>query len=256
MNFKQWLLLKEDPESPGVDPGDDILKHYSFDRNLTNPLSYNDEDALSFGLLHNYYLYGDSSWEVWHRDILNYLWTKINRQSFNDDDSMKDIETLGNMNPVALNQLKDWLEYIKTDIASKRDRFVSISRAPDFILGRIWTKRKVISFWNKKESVFKNSNDVINFIKFFGDPQDYIFELQNFPITYEDFLNKTTLTPITTDSSKETAAARPKFDPSKLHVLDPAIKGQVMKMGSSFKLPIGPGIKTRQKAFTSESILK
>lgn len=244
MNFKQWLLLlKEDPESPEVDLGDAILKHYSFNRNLINPLSFMDGDALSFGLLHNYYLYGDSSWEVWHRDILIYLWAQINRQSLFDD-SVGNIQTLGNMNPVALNQLKDWLDY-KKDIAS---RVVSINRAPDFILGRIWTKRKVISFWNKKENVFKNSNDVINFIKFFGDPQDYIFELQNFPITYEDFLNKTT--------SKETDAARPKFDPSKLHVLDPAIKGLVMKMGSGFNLPKGPGIRTRQKAFTSESILR
>lgn len=241
MNFKQWFL-KEDPEEPIITTIG--KKHYAGDKEIKYPVKWNSHDALSFGILKDFYLYSDSSLGLYHKDILRELWNMIKypgKKIYSMDEiPVDDIKTHGQINNEALNQIKNWMIAVEGD-RFKIDREAVLFYSPDFILGRIWTEEKVISFWNKEKNVFNLSNDIIKFISLFGNPSDYMFEIENKWRDYGDFLKKTLK-----GSSKT-------FDPSKLHLLDPSIKGKFLQtfIGSGKKLS-KPGLKTRQIISTSE----
>lgn len=239
MNFKDWLL-QENPEEPTVNHVSN--KHYIGDKQIKNPQPrWKDSDALSFGLLKNFYLYADSSMGIYHSHILEHLWSMIkqpNSYLLNDD-----VLTYGELNYFALKQIEDWLASVDKNVSNRSDRPAAIWTAPDFLLGRVWTDQKIISFWNKTENVYNHQDDVLKFISLFGNPKDYMFEVEDEWKDYGDFV-------------KKKKGKFKDFDPTKIHVLDPSIKGQVMKaFGRISYAPKGPGIKTWQKAFTSETTL-
>jgi hypothetical protein len=77
-----------------------------------------------------------------------------------------------------------------------RTNLHEIDGMPHVLLGRIWPQEKIISFWNLGENVLKQSNFILSFIKLFGNPMEYKYDIRvgNFGeheiIGYEDFMNK------------------------------------------------------------------
>jgi predicted kinase len=142
-------------------------------------------------------------------------------------DVMDDLEIGGEMPPEFLEFLKDGYE---GNVQLNRDTFLNGHEYS--LLGRINTNEQIISFWNPSESFNGNNMDmVINLIRnvYKGDPRDYRYELEDDSgdyydselYEYEEFIN---LNPIPKTPVR-------KSDTSKIiHNLDPAIKGQVMKM--------------------------
>jgi predicted kinase len=145
-----------------------------------------------------------------------------------DTDISQEIKIGGEVPP-------SFIEYLQDGYEGKyhTDRDTFLNELDYSILGRINKNEKIISFWNPPESFNQNNVDmVISLISdvYKGDPSKYRYELaQSGDIDYydselyeyEEFidLNPTPETPVR------------KSDTSKIiHNLDPAIKGQVMKL--------------------------
>ena len=100
----------------------------------------------------------------------------------------------------------------------------------------------IVSFWNKALDVFKESRNVINLVRHFGDPGGFSYEVSNELLRYEDFLNRR-------------GGGKPDFDASILHTLPPGeLKSQLQGMAGMRKANSRVDLKTRYLAQTSEQI--
>jgi nicotinamide mononucleotide adenylyltransferase len=101
---------------------------------------------------------------------------------------------------------------------------------PDALAGRIWTEKKIVSVWDKSYTVKKHWKNVERLFKDhpeFGDIHDYAFD------TLDRQYDRSIRLLTTSDFKKDQSASKD-LDVSKLkdkvHVMDPSLKGQLMKM--------------------------
>jgi hypothetical protein len=120
---------------------------------------------------------------------------------------------------------------------------------PGLIHGRLWTKEpKVVSFWNEM-SVLKNlKSEIIDFIKIFDDPKNFIYDTDMGQLSYDRFLGKS-----------DNNIVFQKFDQATVHKMAPGpeksfIQKQRMS-GSKFGSfsPYYLNAQNRAKINTSES---
>jgi len=189
---KSWLL-KESP-----------------DKLTINNKTISWTSGVTFFLFNNYALYTKGiNYTYTHNTILTNLYDirmnlyPASRISIDKLDkiikSEKNLLSHGEINQAALEEIMHALHMFKNDggWGDYRNNYNEIKGAPNTLLGRIWPELKVISFWNRAFYVFAKSNEIIDFIKIFGDPTEYQYNIQKpdgFPltdystITHQDFL--------------------------------------------------------------------
>ena len=222
LKFKQYLLLKEDPENIIVN---DKYKHFT------------DPDAIGFSLMDGICVYG--------KQTHNTLMTAFFHVFTKGEEGVKELESHGinvegrpNQNNLAIMQ-----PLLKNPVFN-REKLIGI--APKIIHGRLWTIDKAVSFWNPPDQVFKIKDQIIKFIEKFGSPQDFVYELNNKMINFDSF-------------SKEEVIPTGALDHSKVHTMTPGPEKKelqkklgmdVAKFGS--KSPGYPDAQTRAMMSQSE----
>ena len=219
MQFKNWLLLKEDPDS--VELGDQSLWWW---------------DGLTFSLFDNYYVCSVAGYEVTHSDLMGEV------------SSCRDSILAGLDGSITPREVADCIgdsQVITTyGIPSRRamelmllipqnkhaSRIATTSQAPDIINGRIWIESKIISFWNSVSTLMKNKDKILEFVRMASraDERRFKYELTNMLVDYDRFVNGGFATkPVV-------------FDPVKIHTMIPSPeKTQIMNnMGLMRSKPV------------------
>lgn len=191
MKFKEWLLN----ESPDKLTINNKIVHWS--------------SGETFLLFTNYALYTNNSpMSDTHNDIIDNL-KKIYksailpaynslRADLNQLDSIIKAEcnllSHGTINKEALEEIIEMVQLFVKDGDGHRNSYAEIVDWPEIILGRIWPKVKVISFWNRSQYVFAKSNQILDFIKIFGNPTEYQYDITDSyrysTISYQNFLKR------------------------------------------------------------------
>jgi hypothetical protein len=105
----------------------------------------------------------------------------------------------GQINQTALKEIMSVLQMVGTygDWGGYRNNHNEIEGAPNILLGRVWPELKAISFWNRSQYVFPKSNQILDFIKVFGNPTEYQYDINighndfsHEVINYEDFVKR------------------------------------------------------------------
>lgn len=90
---------------------------------------------------------------------------------------------------------------------------------PDIILGRIWPKSKVVSFWNRSAEVHRNRTRVLEFVRVMkGKERKFRYEVEGEMLDYDAF-------------QAGGSEPSPSFDPSKVHTMLPG-PGKAQMMGA------------------------
>lgn len=219
MQFKNWLLLKEDPDS--VDFGDHNLYWC---------------DGLTFSLFDNYYVCSVDGYETTHSDLMGEI------------SSCRDAILAGvggSITPKKVSECIQDSRVIDTyGVPSRRamelmlsipqhhaSRVAISSQVPDIINGRIWIEPKVVSFWNGISTLMKNKENILEFVRMVSraDEKRFKYEVTNILVDYERFVKGGFITkPVV-------------FDPSKVHTMVPGpAKTQMMgAMGLMRSKPVG-----------------
>lgn len=200
MNFKNWLI-KEDPEGVTLKPGEGFATYF-------------DPDAVTFCLIGGLYL---SSETVYHEGLLTSLFENFAQKK----PFPKSIKVSGQIAPRDALKFTKIYEEKKVHHPEKEDAFVltrddCLRYMPSLILGRLWTKKNIISFWNTTSNVFKKKNHVINFLRSLNlDPKIIVYDVDNNVIDFQNFSNG-----INTPQ---------KIDRTKIHTMSPEQKGEALK---------------------------
>jgi hypothetical protein len=183
LGFRRWFLN----ESP--------------DKLNLNDTSVLWTSGITFFLFSNYALYANGKGSTHHQILGNLYDIQINRypaSRISIDNLNKIIESEGSllshgkMNQAALEEMINVLQIFRDDhgFGSYRNNHHEIEGAPNILLGRVWPELKAISFWNRSQYVFPKSNQILDFIKVFGNPTEYQYEINNEIINYEDFVKR------------------------------------------------------------------
>jgi hypothetical protein len=254
VNFKKWLILKESPDEVRLN---------------SETLTW--RAGITFSLFDKYFLHGKKGVSVIHEVIAKRIQeaqyaieaasrkeisaeeldqiitspSRINGQSF--------LESKGTISDLTIQQLMQTIKAldVKRETESNKKytfvayRLISVNNAPDVLLGRLWDEDKVISFWNNNKIIAKHIPTIINFLSNFGDPKQYLYEVQGLSrlLNYQEFSNK-----------QFGNTEKPNIDLSVVHTMPPGdLKSQLQKM-----FGIRPGksvdIRNKQLAYTSENI--
>lgn len=219
MKFKNWLV-KEDPEGVTLPKGF---------------VNYFDNDSITFCLIDNFYVYSDS---YTHESILlslfeNFEYAKPFPEAIKVIGFIRDVKKKAKFTKVFREKMTSAWVPLYPDA---EDKFVlmrqdSLKYIPDLILGRLWTNRKVISFWNTTANVFKQKNKIIEFIsRLKMKPYEFTYDVDNNLIDFQNFASGI-------NQPQE-------IDRAKIHTLSPEKKGEELKkMGAVPKTPIDIRIK-------------
>lgn len=220
MRFKNWLLLREDPDS--VELGDQSLWWW---------------DGLTFSLFDNYYVCSVAGYEVTHSDLMGEVSSCRDSISAGLDGSITPKEVadcIGDSRVITTygipsrRAMELMLLIPQNNHAS---RIATTSQAPDIINGRIWIESKVISFWNSVSTLMKNKDKILEFVRMASraDEKRFKYEVANMLVDYDRFVDGGFITkPVV-------------FDPSKVHTMVPGpAKTQIMgAMGLMRSKPVG-----------------
>ena len=182
---------------------------------------YGDDDAITFTLFNNFYLYSRNP-ECTHGHLYQNLLFIINKEDHLVPEFWR-IKYSGNLSEEEKKKIKN----IYRDV-QKVDRNPTLDRMPNAIQGRLWTESKIISFWNDSAQISSRKNDIINFIKMDikQSPQKFQYEIKDILHSYDEFLSGS--------YNNNT-----KFDPTAIHTSPPEKKGEILKsMGAVPKSPV------------------
>jgi len=71
------------------------------------------------------------------------------------------------------------------------NRNKSLQIVPDLIHGRLWKEEpKVVSFWNAEAVVKSQQKEVINFVSMFGNPREFLYDINTGAVSYEVFVGE------------------------------------------------------------------
>lgn len=177
---------------------------------------YGDDDAITFALFNNFYLYSSPYWT--HGHLYQYLQYLIDGEDEESLAGFKGIEHIGELSEEEKEKIRN---------IYKIDRTPVLESMPNVIQGRLWTNSKMISFWNDLVYIASRKNDILKFIKLIkGDPKKYRYEIKDKLYSYDEFI-----------SGKYNNNT--KFDATAVHTLSPEKKGEVLKnMGMQPKKPV------------------
>ena len=219
MEFRNWLLLKEDPDM--VDIGD-------------HNLYWN--DGLTFSLFDNYYVCSVAGYEVTHSDLMGEVSSCRDSISAGLDGSITPSEVadcIGDSRVITTYGVpsRRAMELMLLIPQYHASRIATSSQAPDIINGRIWIESKVVSFWNRVSTLMKNKDKILEFVRMASraDEKKFKYEVTNMLIDYDRFVDGGFITkPVV-------------FDPSKVHTMAPGpAKTQIMgAMGLMRSKPVG-----------------
>ena len=244
MKFKEWLL-KEDPDKVP-------LQSYNRGPNtlmLTSGRTFSifDQYALFSPVVGGRVIHDSIAWKV-ESAWMDMEEASEGKKSPGEIDKIMTshelvgLSSVGNITQRGLDLLRETVKIIRGTSSKRSYRDSSVSNLPGVILGRLWEKEKIVSFWNKALDVFKESRNVINLVRHFGDPGGFSYEVSNELLRYEDFLNRR-------------GGGKPDFDASILHTLPPGeLKSQLQGMAGMRKANSRVDLKTRYLAQTSEQI--
>jgi hypothetical protein len=257
MKFKKWLMNENPDEVIGT-----------LARSIAGkPLVW--REGRTFSLFNGYYLYSVKGESIIHEGIANrikdcyktiiaVLKNEVTVQELDDCltsqpflEAVPSLESKGTISPEVVNQLlktKELMDRKKHEENNEPGKFkfvayraLSIQNLPEITLGRIWPEHKIISFWNRSLDIFNQSNNIFNFVKNFGNPIEYHYEVQNDLLTYEEFTKK--------------QSNKPNFDPSVVHTMAPgSLKSQLQNMMGMRKSK-SIDIRDKQLVQTSENRL-
>lgn len=119
---------------------------------------------------------------------------------------------------------------------------------PDLIHGRLWTDEpKVVSFWNTMSTFNSIKSEIIDFVKTFDDPRNFVYDTDMGQLSYNNFLGKNDNTP------------SQKFDPAKLHTMAPSLEKSILQKQRMIGVKFGSyspkylNAQSRAKVTTSEN---
>lgn len=224
-------------------------------------INWDDDDGVTFALIDDYYIYDSSERKATHGELLLYLYATFNYDMLNDKQRAYFEENKSSYSHIHTNLPKDYgssetfQQLLKLGVHNGRGAVVK-HMSSQILQGRLWTDNKIISFWSDAKYILQFKNKIIDFVKMFGDPTKYSYEVDdeiidyqslisdklNMPshaaqadqnsikfATYADFANKTTAG---AHSSDELA-----YDPRELHTMSANQKKQLlMTMGAKPKL--------------------
>ena len=223
IKYKQYLLLKEDPNEVGVNGK---YKHYT------------DPDAIGFSMIDGLCVYGKFTHDTLTAALVM-LFKRGNAIAKDIEASGISIEGEPNQKNLAI------MQPLLNAPTFNREKVMAT--APDIVLGRLWTQDKAISFWNPPNKVLQLKDQIIKFIEKFGQPTEFVYDINNKTIDFNSFnTGKINLTG--------------KIDPSKVHTMAPGPARKQMqqdlgmdkaKFGS--RSPDYPSARTRAMMYQSES---
>jgi hypothetical protein len=207
-------LLKEDPDA--------VLKTNAKDEFDTLAL-YSNGDDKSFALFNKFYLYSNDFKQT-HGHIFRNLYNILKRsKKWTEETYGFPISFFGKITPSD----RKIFEQMPGKYGVSIDRTNTLAEMPYVIQGRIWTRKKIISFWNSISYIAIRKKDILDFMKKLGEnPTEYRFEVNNKLYDYENFI-----------SGKYSDSID--LDPTKVHTMPPEQKGSILKkIGAKPKVPV------------------
>lgn len=193
IKFKEWFvfleqyfekknLILEDPNEVSRNP-----------RTNRPKLTFADSFAITFILFKDYFVYAPSFKGVMHDNLAQWLsfmvtahekylsyFEKINYWT-------KEIREIGNVSDKDIETIKDVAWELQLGVDG-RNAFLRTN--PEVILGRLWTRQKVVSFWNHLPYVTKASDSITKFVSKFGNPSEFEYDVRNVEVSYKDIIEK------------------------------------------------------------------
>lgn len=210
--------------------------------------SWDSSDAVCFSMIDDITIYDDRGKAAPH----NFLVAGLFHIFQNGDKGIKELESngvtiKGSMTNNSIHQLKNLFDVISSGKGGfKRDK--SMRLAPNLIHGRLWKQNpKVVSFWNPMVILNRLKKDIVDFVKIFDDPNNFVYDTDKGILSFEEFMG-----PGVSRESKF-------FDASKIHTMTPGPERkffQMQNMGNAkfgSRSPKYPDVRTRSLISTSES---
>jgi len=121
-------------------------------------------------------------------------------------------------------------------------RSVVLDKTPEVIMGRIWPKEMVISFWNESSNVMRSRLHILNFVRAaFGGEKEFEYDLEDELMSYDEFV-----------AGRKAQAPRG-WDPAKLHTLEPGAAKDFVRKGLGTPPPSRQvDLHTRMKSYTGD----
>jgi len=228
MNFKQWLL-SENPDEISVTNTRIALG----DQDVRYGMKWG-QGSSTFILFENFSVYAEPHVNFKHVDLFRTISIQLkNNNSLSGLQS--GIKVDGELSELVRNT---FLSFPVEDNSVLRTFL--LKTFPDVILGRLWKDHKIVSFWNKKESVFVLRNSIIDFVKLFGDPTQYHYEVYGVMLDYSSFIKG--------EMDQPSAS----FDQSVIHTMPPSVLKQQLMNKAGYLKSKHRDLQTMQKISTSE----
>ena len=151
-----------------------------------------------------------------HADIMDTMETLyiylLDRPDANDASLQRRLEKNGinTDNIVALRELltqpSAFHEYLKNGGRSENDERINIRTIQGTIFGRLWNRKKLMSFWNNTQKVVKNWNWVKTF---FNNMRKLTGDLNDYEIDWLERSRNTSTTPLTKASDVDANTGKP-----------------------------------------------
>lgn len=245
MCSKRWyfMILKESPDAVFIDG---VARGWS------------DRDAVCFSMINGICVYQPYSNRPASHD---FLIAALYHIFTGGEKAINEVEADGVIVRGVVNESnKQKLQPLFNSILSGKGGFnrnTAMKVAPDLIHGRLWTKApKVVSFWNTMNIVTSIRSEVLDFIKNFDDPKNFVYDTDKGQLSYSNFLGRDDTPQNPADSS---SAEFQKFDPATVHSMPPSpLKSFIQKekmSGARFgsSSPSYPTAQNRAKMSTSEN---
>lgn len=158
MNFIEFLTIKESPDET-VDDG----------------LLYYRADARAFLIEKDYILIARSATPT-HQELIKFI-----KKHKDSPENKEQVLYIINGEPS---------RRLYNAVTNNRYREQVLEVMPNVIMGRVWTDKKIISFWNYPKYIIKNIPAIERTISLLGGiPSEYRYELDNNPsISYDEFM--------------------------------------------------------------------
>lgn len=105
-----------------------------------------------------------------------------------------------------LTQPSAFHEYLKNGGRSENDERINVRTIQGTIFGRLWNRKKLMSFWNNTQKVVKNWNWVKNF---FNNMHKLTGDLNDYEIDWLERSRNTSMTPLTKASDVDANTGKP-----------------------------------------------
>ena len=175
------MIIKESPDNVTVAG---VNKHWS------------SRDAVCFSLIDGICVYEEYSSKPGSHDFLIAALFHILQ---NGEEAIKDLSSSGvmvkgSMNDKAKTMLKPLLDSVLSGKGGfRRDKCMSL--VPSLIHGRLWRQEpKIVSFWNDFSIVERLKNEVLDFVKIYGDPKSFVYDTEKGQLSFEEFMGSKTNT--------------------------------------------------------------